>query len=52
MIDLETARTAVKFAKSEAANWAKVDLDERRRRVDDCLAGLQKQKELIALLLM
>jgi acyl-CoA reductase-like NAD-dependent aldehyde dehydrogenase len=52
MIDLETARTAVKFAKSEAANWAKTDLDERRRRVNDCLAGLQKQKELIARLLM
>jgi hypothetical protein len=31
MIDLETARTAVKFAKAEAAGWARTDLDERRR---------------------
>src|ERR1700688_215406 len=52
MIDLETARSAVKFAKSEASAWAKTALDERRRRVNDCLAGLQKQRELIALLLM
>src|SRR5277367_5409338 len=52
MIDLEAARMAVKFAKSEAAHWAKTDLDERRRRVTDCLEGLKKQKELIALLLM
>ncbi|HTB93700.1 MAG TPA: hypothetical protein VK728_12785, partial [Candidatus Sulfotelmatobacter sp.] len=28
MIELETARMAVKFAKSEAAGWAKTDLDE------------------------
>jgi acyl-CoA reductase-like NAD-dependent aldehyde dehydrogenase len=52
MIELETARTAVKFAKAEAAGWTRTDLDERRRRVNDCLAGLQKQKDLIALLLM
>src|SRR5271166_5473518 len=52
MIELETARAAVKFAKAEAAGWAKTDLDERRRRVSDCLAGLKKQQELIALLLM
>ncbi len=52
MIDLEAARSAVKYAKSEASHWAKADLDERRRRVTDCLAGLKKQKELIALLLM
>jgi acyl-CoA reductase-like NAD-dependent aldehyde dehydrogenase len=52
MIDLETARRAVKFAKSEAASWATVELDERRRRVSDCLEGLRKQRELIALLLI
>src|SRR4029077_17545860 len=51
MIELETARTAVKCAKAEAAGWARTDLDERRRRVNDCLTGLQEQKELIALLL-
>ena len=42
----------MKFAKSEAAAWAKTDLDERRRRVSECLAGLKQRKELIALLLM
>lgn len=52
MIDLETARRAVKFAKSEALAWAAVDLDERRNRVSACLAGLRKNRELIALLLI
>ena len=52
MIDLETARRAVQFAKSEASGWAAVDLDERRRRVADCLDGLRKNRELIALLLI
>src|ERR1700730_15811747 len=52
MIELETARMAVKFAKAEAVGWVRTDLDERRRRVSDCLAGLEKQKDLIALLLM
>src|ERR1700739_1008810 len=52
MIELEAARMAVKFAKSEVPGWAKTDWDESRRRVSECLAGLKKQKELIALLLM
>src|SRR5271167_2263346 len=52
MIDLETARRAVKFAKSESAAWAHVDLDERRRRVTECVAKLREQRELIALLLI
>ena len=52
MIDLETARGAVKFAKSEAAAWAVVDLEERRSRVTACLEGLRKNRELIALLLI
>jgi len=52
MIDLEAARRAVKFAKSEAASWATSELDERRRRVSACLEGLRKQRELIALLLI
>jgi len=52
MLDLEAARRAVKFAKSEAADWAAVDLDERRRRVSVCLDGLREQRELIALLLI
>ena len=52
MIDLETARRAVKFAKSEAVTWAAVDLQERRSRVKVCLEGLCKNRELIALLLI
>lgn len=52
MLDLESARSAVAFAKSEALDWAKVDLDERKRRVSVCLDGLREQRELIALLLI
>ena len=52
MLDLQTARSAVKFAKSEASDWASVDLDERKRRVFLCLEGLREQRELIALLLV
>ena len=52
MLDLDSALAAVKFAKSEAHEWARVDLDERRRRVAECLAALKEQRELIALLLM
>ncbi len=32
-ISYEVARNAVEFAASEQAAWARVDLDERRRRV-------------------
>ena len=52
MLDLQTARSAVKFAKSESAQWASVDLDERKRRVSACLDGLRAERELIALLLV
>jgi acyl-CoA reductase-like NAD-dependent aldehyde dehydrogenase len=52
MIDLETARRAVKSAKSEASAWVNVDLDERRRRVLDCVEKLRERRELIALLLI
>ena len=52
MIDLETALRAVRFAKSEADEWSKVSLDQRKQRVTDCLAGLRKERELIALLLI
>jgi len=52
MLDLDSALAAGKFAKSEARSWAAVDLDERRRRVSACLAGLKQHRELIALLLM
>jgi acyl-CoA reductase-like NAD-dependent aldehyde dehydrogenase len=52
MLDLDSALAAVKFAKSESHDWARVDLDERRRRVAECLTALKQQRELIALLLM
>lgn len=52
MIDLETAKIAVKSAGSEHESWAQVDLDERRRRVGECLDLLRGQRDLIARLLM
>jgi acyl-CoA reductase-like NAD-dependent aldehyde dehydrogenase len=52
MLDLDSALAAVKFAKSEARNWASTDLDERRRRVAVALDGLKQHRELIALLLI
>jgi acyl-CoA reductase-like NAD-dependent aldehyde dehydrogenase len=52
MISLDTAKGAVKFAKSEATAWGALDLDERKRRVTACLAGLRAHRELIALLLI
>ncbi|MDZ4718529.1 MAG: aldehyde dehydrogenase family protein [Roseiflexaceae bacterium] len=52
MLDLESARHAVKFAAAEQHEWAKVDLDERRRRVKECLDGLREHRELIARLLI
>jgi acyl-CoA reductase-like NAD-dependent aldehyde dehydrogenase len=52
MLDLETALRAVKFAKSESIPWAEVALDERRRRVTQCVAQLRAHRELIALLLI
>lgn len=52
MLDLDSALAAVKFAKSESITWARTDLDERRRRVNECLAGLKQHRDLIALLLM
>lgn len=52
MLDLDSALAAVKFAKSESHAWAATDLDERRRRVSDCLSDLKRYRELIALLLV
>ncbi len=52
MLELDSARAAVKFAKAEAEAWAAVDLDERRSRVTLCLRGLREHRELIALLLI
>jgi len=52
MIDLETARSAVKFAKSESEDWARVDLDTRKEMVTKCLDGLREHRELLAYLLI
>jgi acyl-CoA reductase-like NAD-dependent aldehyde dehydrogenase len=52
MLDTETARRAVEFAAREMTDWAKVDLDERRRRVSECLAGLRENRDLLTYLLM
>jgi len=52
MIDLEAARRAVKFAKSEAASWATSETGRTAETGSACLEGLRKQRELIALLLI
>ena len=52
MLDQEQALKAVEFAKSEFANWSKIDLDERKKRVTDCLNLLRENVELIAKLLI
>jgi acyl-CoA reductase-like NAD-dependent aldehyde dehydrogenase len=52
MIDLDTAKRAVRFAAHEHEQWAKVDLDTRRQRVRDALEALRAHRDLIAHLLM
>lgn len=52
MLDRETAQKAVEFASAEFRAWSKTDLDERRRRVSECLELLTTHVELIAKLLM
>ncbi len=52
MIDLETAKRAVRSAAQEHQQWTQVDLDTRRQRVRDCLEALRAHRDLIAHLLM
>ncbi|ALW87396.1 dehydrogenase [Hymenobacter sedentarius] len=52
MLDQATALRAVRYAKGEAAAWAATGLDERRAKVQDCLALLRTNTDLIAKLLM
>jgi len=52
MIDLDTARKATKASAHEAGTWAKIDLDERKRRVAQCVTELRARRELLSLLLM
>ncbi len=51
MIDPETAKHAVRYGANEFLAWLKVDLDERKRRVDAALAELRRNADLIAYLL-
>jgi len=52
MIDLATARKAVRFSAQEHEAWARVDLDERRRRVAQCTDALKANRALLAYLLV
>lgn len=52
MIELETAKRAVRFAAQEHEPWSRVDLDTRRARVVACLDQLKAHRDLIAHLLM
>jgi acyl-CoA reductase-like NAD-dependent aldehyde dehydrogenase len=51
-ISYEVAQSAVAHQAQEHAAWSRVDLDERRRRVADCLAEMKKHRELLIYLLM
>jgi acyl-CoA reductase-like NAD-dependent aldehyde dehydrogenase len=52
MIDLETARRAVRAASLAGRDWRSVSMDERRDRVRHCLAELSEHRELLAYLLV
>lgn len=52
MVSLEVARKAVEFSAREFRDWRRVDLDERRRRVGECLDELSEHRELLAYLLV
>jgi acyl-CoA reductase-like NAD-dependent aldehyde dehydrogenase len=51
-ISYEVARSAVEFAAKEQSAWAQVDLDERRRRVQQCLDDMKQNRVLLISLLM
>jgi acyl-CoA reductase-like NAD-dependent aldehyde dehydrogenase len=52
MIDLDTAKRAVRASAQEHEPWSKVDLDTRKARVASCLEQLRAHRDLIAHLLM
>ncbi|MCC2547486.1 aldehyde dehydrogenase family protein [Hymenobacter sp. BT175] len=52
MLGHDDALRAVLFAKNEAAAWAATDLDERKRRVQDCLDQLRTHVDLVGKLLI
>src|SRR5271156_674818 len=45
-ISYEIARDAVQFAATEQLEWARVDLDERRYRVQQCLEEMKLDREI------
>jgi acyl-CoA reductase-like NAD-dependent aldehyde dehydrogenase len=51
-ISYEVARNAVEFAAKEQSAWAQVDLDERKRRVQECLNAMKQNRILLISLLM
>jgi hypothetical protein len=52
MIDMQITLRAVHYAAEEHGTWARVDLDERRARVVDCIGRLGEYRELPATLLV
>ena len=52
MLPLEEAHAAVQASARQATEWARVDLDERKRRVTECLDALRANRDLIARLLI
>ena len=51
-LDLPAAQRALAAAAAEAREWARVDLDERRRRVTACLDAMRAERDLLARLLV
>jgi acyl-CoA reductase-like NAD-dependent aldehyde dehydrogenase len=51
-LNLAAAQRAIDDAARAAREWARVDLDERRRRVSVCLDALRAHRDLIARLLV
>ncbi|MDO1449717.1 aldehyde dehydrogenase family protein [Rhodocytophaga aerolata] len=52
MLDRANALRALQGAHREAADWCRIDLDERKQRVQNCLDELRIHVDLIAKLLM
>ena len=52
MLQLDEAHAAVKVSAAQATVWARVDLDERKRRVSESLDALRAHRDLIARLLI
>ncbi|WP_224994814.1 aldehyde dehydrogenase family protein [Cesiribacter sp. SM1] len=52
MLNRATALRAIQGAHREAKEWSRVDLDERKRRVQECLDQLRAHVDLIGKLLM